>query len=43
MEKTVFRRENRGDDAVKVEMDATVPHDRNETNVVELPPPPGYV
>jgi len=33
-----------GDAAVKVELRATVPHDREttETEVVELPPPPGY-
>lgn len=31
-----------GDHAVKMEMEATVPHDREETEVVELPPPPGY-
>ncbi|ESP89595.1 hypothetical protein [Candidatus Halobonum tyrrellensis] len=31
-----------GDHAVKMEMAATIPHDREETEVVELPPPPGY-
>lgn len=33
-----------GDHAVKMEMVATVPHDRDTTEleVVELPPPPGY-
>ncbi|NEU55936.1 RidA family protein [Halorussus sp. MSC15.2] len=32
-----------GDRAVKIEMEATIPHDRTEVEVVELPPPPGYV
>ncbi|MFC4543102.1 hypothetical protein ACFO5R_14325 [Halosolutus amylolyticus] len=32
-----------GDRAVKIEMEATIPHDRAETTVVELPPSPGYV
>lgn len=31
-----------GDFAVKMEMEATIPHEREETEVVELPPPPGY-
>ena len=31
-----------GDHAVKMEMEATIPHEREETEVVELPPPPGY-
>lgn len=32
-----------GDAASKVEMVARVPHDREAVEVVELPPPPGYV
>lgn len=32
-----------GDRAVKIEMEATIPHDGTEADVVELPPPPGYV
>jgi hypothetical protein len=31
-----------GDHAVKMEMEATIPHEREETEVVELPPPPEY-
>lgn len=32
-----------GDHAVKMEMEATIPHEREETKVVEIPPPPaGY-
>lgn len=31
-----------GDHAVKMEMEAIIPHEREETTVVELPPPPGY-
>ncbi|EMA46290.1 hypothetical protein [Halococcus saccharolyticus] len=33
-----------GDHAVKMELEATIPHDHAETpvEVVELPPPPGY-
>jgi len=31
-----------GDHAVKIEMEARIPHERKEAEVVELPPPPGY-
>ncbi|KZN25059.1 hypothetical protein A4G99_00520 [Haladaptatus sp. R4] len=31
-----------GNSALKTELEARIPHDRKETNVVELPPPPGY-
>ncbi|WP_313694061.1 hypothetical protein [Halorarum halobium] len=31
-----------GDHAVKIELEARIPHERGETEVVELPPPPGY-
>lgn len=31
-----------GDFAVKMELEATIPHEREEPEVVELPPPPGY-
>ena len=31
-----------GDAAVKMEAEARIPHERVETDVVELPPPPGY-
>lgn len=31
-----------GNSAVKTELEARIPHDRTETDVVELPPPPGY-
>jgi len=27
---------------MKIDLVAIVPHERGETNVVELPPPPGY-
>jgi hypothetical protein len=32
-----------GDHAVKMEMEATIPHGESNIEVVELPPPPGYV
>lgn len=32
-----------GDHAFKMEAEAVIPHEREETQVVELPPPPGYV
>jgi hypothetical protein len=31
-----------GDAALKMEAEARIPHERAETEVVELPPPPGY-